>query len=304
VSTGDNVQRIYVPRDNAGNNESSTGERAKGKDKESGNVSTQQPRDKETTSSDKPTDFRTAKDDYMNRIASNRRDSDSSTSANKTQAISAPTEKDEAALRTPTRAAHRPRENSSTSLSSSSPQSAGRQRHSHQIYSPVGGSMATPSRNEHPVAAHQSRSSNQTPSPGVAFMKRGSQSAGRLGAAADRNSHNPSAQGIPGPPARFHTTTKLDTLKEESADDFSLRSARVDSNGVSCMGTTDGDPGTFKSRRLFNEDNSVTTAHSESIIVDGSSLFCPLCSVLIWDRDSDSSTTITAHIQQVYLILL
>lgn len=197
-----------------------------------------------------------------------------------------------------------------------------------QIYSPVAG-LTTPSRNEHPPVTHHTKSSNQTPSPGVAFNKRGSQSAGRLGGYGyhhsddsnnqenDRHSEsNQTGRLMPGPSHRFHTTTKLDTLREEGgADDRSI------GGGISLLGDdhhTSGDDGNEdgasevmqqESRRLFLEESSVVSArsaHSDSASqhqhqqqYGESSLYCPLCAEALCSRSESHSDTLANHIERV-----
>lgn len=277
VNTSDNVQRIYVPREKIGNDDRSV-EKDESKTQEEATTAIPRAQKQVASTSQKHTDFKSAKEAYVSKTTGAIMRDDVGTDKEVVKQA-------DSVLRTPTRATRQRREGSP-----SSPQSTGR----HQIYSPVGG-LTTPSRNEHhPSTTHQGRSGNQAPSPGVAFMKRGSQSAGRLGSSSETSS---SMAGVPGPSARFHSTTKLDTLKEECFDDASIHSAR--GIGVSCMDITSDEPQVFESRRLFNEDNSVTTAYSDSTREYGTSLFCPLCSVLMWEGDSDNSASIVAHMHRV-----
>ncbi len=301
VETGDNVQRIYVPRkpDEVHAKEKQPSDHLQGKSSAS--------------KAKEPADI-LASTQVLRTNALARNDIDFVTS--KVTADKKETTAGRDVMRTPPRSGRSGRDGDRTP----SPQSTSR-RSSHQIYSPAG--LTTPSRTEHSHIAtkHQGgMSTNQTPSPGVAFMKRGTQSTGKIHTASVNDDNNHSdlnyAESAPAPNARYNTTTKLDTLREEATGFDDIPRLRNSVHPIGIGGGTslllDADEGgapTHESRRLFLEESSVTTAHSDSLVIRHQpedeeqsqlgGLYCPLCSVQMCNRIGKDASQITEHLHKV-----
>ena len=296
VQTGDNVQRIYVPRQPEELPVGSTPVRAVTAD-----TSGDGARAVESTAALSTPTVSTAVPNaarLRDGRSEGRSEGVSTHAADKRQH-----ERQVSPMETPPRSARRKEEGEQ---STSSPQSTGRRRRSpqsHQIYSPVAG-LLTPSRQELRPASQSNQSTNQTPSPGVAFARRGAQSAGKAyrHVPDDINAEASNSRAA-APTGRFHTTTKLDTLREESWDD--ARSTHREQSpgrgsGASVL-EAEEDTAPPESRRLFCEDSTVITVHSDSIRQDEAAWYCPLCSARIVERGMDDVKSIELHLIKVRL---